>query len=46
MEVPTLRVCRKEGTSSTPFRNNLTYLWKTLLILTEPIPKIPMPSRA
>jgi dolichol-phosphate mannosyltransferase len=40
-EVPTTWVCRKEGESSNPFRNNFIYLWKTLLILTEPIPKIP-----
>lgn len=40
-EVPTVWSCRKEGSSSNPFRNNFIYLWKTLLILTEPIPKIP-----
>jgi dolichol-phosphate mannosyltransferase len=40
-EVPTTWVCRKEGSTSNPFRNNFIYLWKTLLILTEPIPKVP-----
>ena len=40
-EVPTTWVCRKGGQSSNPFRNNFIYLWKTLLILTEPIPKVP-----
>ena len=40
-EVPTTWVCRTEGSSSNPFRNNFIYLWKTLLILTEPIPKVP-----
>ena len=40
-EVPTVWVARKEGVSSNPFRNNFIYLWKTLLILTEPAPRLP-----
>lgn len=40
-EVPTVWVARAEGVSSNPFRNNFIYLWKTLLILTEPRPKVP-----
>ena len=40
-EVPTTWVARQQGASSNPFRNNFIYLWKTLLILTEPIPKVP-----
>jgi len=35
-EVPTVWVCRKEGQSSNPFRNNFKYVWKALSILLDP----------
>jgi dolichol-phosphate mannosyltransferase len=35
-EVPTVWVCRKEGSSSNPFLNNFKYVWKALAILTDP----------